>query len=126
MKLDFEKDVVVDTDDYVSEENYLDCDGIYSYYAVIGDDEFYIDFYVEIILDEDCYEYESEQDEDGYYQVPYITYISILNTRLKGYDIYDAKGNKVDKEILMSTYDMTKEDFDDLVSYCDASISFDK
>lgn len=124
MKLDFEKDVVVDTDDRVLEDNYLECDGIYNYYAVIGDDEFTIDFYVEVILDDDCYEYETEQDEDDYYGEPYISYIEILDTELKDYEIYDAKGKKVDKEVLMNAYDMTEKDFNDLVSYCKANISF--
>ena len=124
MKLDFAKDVVVDTDERVTEDNYLECDGIYNYYAVIGDDEFTIDFYVEVILDDDCYEYETEQDEDDYYGEPYISYIEILDTELKDYEIYDAKGKKVDKEVLMNAYDMTEKDFNDLVSYCKANISF--
>ena len=124
MKLDFAKDVVVDTDERVTEDNYLECDGIYNYYAVIGDDEFTIDFYVEVILDDDCYEYETEQDEDDYYGEPYISYIEILDTELKDYEIYDAKGKKVDKEVLMNAYDMTEKDFNDLVFYCKANISF--
>lgn len=124
MKLDFEKDVYIDTDDYVSENDYLEVDGIYSYYAVIGEEEFFIDFYVEVILDDDCYGYEKEQDEDGYHSVPYIRYISILDTKLQGYDIHDAKWNKVSKEVLMDAYDMTEKDFEDLISYCDTSIPF--